>query len=90
MGPYNGGGDGLTLVMKDEKSGYVNKNGEVIIPIEYDELSSFNEGIAVAKTGDKVQFIDLQGQSVTRAFIMMLGSFPTASLLIKSEKNGDM
>mgnify|MGYP000228882386 CR=1 FL=1 len=56
-----GGGDGLTLVMKDEKSGYVNKNGEVIIPIEYDELSSFNEGIAVAKTGDKVQFIDCRG-----------------------------
>ena len=60
--------------MKDEKSGYVNKNGEVIIPIEYDELSSFNEGIAVAKTGDKVQFIDCR-ESVTRAFIMMLGSF---------------
>ena len=57
MGPYNGGGDGLTLVMKDEKSGYVNKNGEVIIPIEYDELSSFNEGIAVAKTGDKTTFL---------------------------------
>lgn len=67
VGPYNGGGDGLTLVMKDEKSGYVNKNGEVIIPIEYDELSSFNEGIAVAKTGDKVQFIDLQGPSVTKS-----------------------
>ncbi|MDX1357235.1 MAG: WG repeat-containing protein [Clostridia bacterium] len=46
---YNDAGkfkEGLAAVKKDEKWGYINENGEVVIDFQYDHVTEFNGGIA--------------------------------------------
>ncbi|WP_291255120.1 WG repeat-containing protein [Fusobacterium sp.] len=43
------------------KYGYIDYNGELIIPMEYDEAQNFNEGLAGVKSNGKWGFIDENG-----------------------------
>lgn len=40
------------------KRGFINRNGKVIIPIQYDDVSSFNNGYSVVGLGNKYGVID--------------------------------
>ena len=40
------------------KRGFINRNGKVIIPIQYDDLSSFYNGYSVVGMGNKYGVID--------------------------------
>ncbi|NNC83663.1 MAG: hypothetical protein HKN79_08800 [Flavobacteriales bacterium] len=62
--PYDQIGDfheGLAKVTKNGKSGYINKNGKVIIPLEYDDAYIFSEGLAVVEKNGKFGAIDRFG-----------------------------
>ena len=56
--------DGLAMVSKDGKYGYVNTAGEVAIPLQFDGADHFAEGLAAVKVGDRWGFIDTQGRIV--------------------------
>ncbi|MDO4700882.1 MAG: WG repeat-containing protein [Moraxella sp.] len=53
MWVYNGG-----------KYGFVNKDGKVIIPLQYDGASDFSEGVAAVKKNGKYGYIDKNGKAV--------------------------
>ena len=44
--------------------GYVNEEGEEQIPVEYEDLSSFEDGLAIAKKNDCFGAIDLNNLTV--------------------------
>ncbi len=45
--------EGLSTVAKDNKHGFIDKAGKVIVPLQYDNAYSFSEGLAsVQKTGN--------------------------------------
>src|SRR3972149_4687770 len=46
------------------KWGYMDKNGELVIPARYDDAGDFNQGIARVMVDDKFGFIDRQGKWV--------------------------
>ena len=48
----------LTLKEQYGKYGYVDKNGNVVIPFKYDYAWEFSEGLAAVKQNDKWGFID--------------------------------
>ena len=50
--------DGLASVELDEKCGYINSNGEVVIPLEYETAMSFSEGLAAVTKKDKFGYIN--------------------------------
>ncbi|MDP4176352.1 MAG: WG repeat-containing protein [Bacteroidota bacterium] len=50
--------------IKHIKSGYINKKGELVIPMIYDYASDFSGGLAVVKKNDSYGVIDLQGKAV--------------------------
>jgi hypothetical protein len=52
---------GLSLVEKDGKHGYVNKDGKVIIPLIYDEGMDFVDGRAGIMIDNKWGFVDTTG-----------------------------
>jgi hypothetical protein len=54
--------DGIINVSKDGKFGAIDLTGKVIIPLQYDFLSSFEEGIAFAKKGIETYYIDKTGK----------------------------
>ncbi len=61
--------NGLLAVQNDTgKVGYINKNGEVVIPFNYDSagpvIPSFHDGLAAVRKGQKFGFIDTNGNLV--------------------------
>ena len=54
----------LFPVQKDDKTGFINEQGEVVIDFEFEGASTFSEGLARVFVGDKVGFINLEGNMV--------------------------
>ncbi|MCX6253689.1 MAG: WG repeat-containing protein [Bacteroidia bacterium] len=50
---------------KDDKYGFVDVTGKVLVPIIYDDALSFSEGLAIVKKEDKYGFVDINGKEVT-------------------------
>ncbi len=56
--------DGLAVVNKDGKWGFIDKTGKVVIPLQYDYASNFSEGLALVKKDGKSGFVDKTGKAV--------------------------
>jgi hypothetical protein len=65
--------ENLFQVTKDDKSGFINGKGQVIIDLVFDGVSSFSEGLARIFVDRKVGFIDNKGN------IKIKPKFDTAS-----------
>lgn len=50
--------------MQDEKYGFVNQEGEIVIPLIYEEVQSFHNGYAIVKQDGKYGIIDMQGRLI--------------------------
>jgi hypothetical protein len=55
---------GLSLVGKDKKHGFVDKNGKLIVPLIYDEALTFSEGMAAVMQNFKWGYIDSTGKTI--------------------------
>ncbi|QDX94535.1 hypothetical protein EEL30_21005 [Brevibacillus laterosporus] len=56
--------EGLAVVKKNGKFGYVNTSGQVVIPLRYDWASSFQNGKATVKKDGENSIITPQGKEV--------------------------
>jgi WG containing repeat len=58
--------EGLAIVSdrKDEKDGYINLSGELVIPLKFDFAGDFQEGLAVVELQGKNGFINKEGKIV--------------------------
>jgi hypothetical protein len=56
--------EGLSLVAQNDKCGFINTKGEVVVPCIYDDARSFSEGLAQVKQNDKWSIIDTQGKVI--------------------------
>ncbi|MDO4799006.1 MAG: WG repeat-containing protein [Bacillota bacterium] len=56
--------DGRAKYMIDDKLGYIDKSGAVVIPAVYDDASVFVDGLAVVRKGDREEYIDADGKTV--------------------------
>jgi hypothetical protein len=56
--------NGLLAVEIDDKWGYVNKKGEVVIQALYDNAAAFHDNKAVVLINDKMQLIDTDGKNL--------------------------
>lgn len=57
--------EGLASVAtKDEMGGYIDTNGDEVIPLKYDGTHDFNEGLAAVSLNNKWGFIDKSGKTV--------------------------
>ena len=50
------------LIKKDEKYGFVNARGEIIVAPQYEMANSFSEGMAVCREGERFIIIDYEGK----------------------------
>lgn len=66
---------GLAKVKKDNKIGYVDKEGKVMIPLEYAEGLSFNEGYVAVRKDAKWLYLDSTGKAITEAIFEDAMSF---------------
>lgn len=56
--------EGLIEVEKNQKHGYVDIHGKVVIPLEYEDANKFSEGLAAVEKSGKWGFIDKTGKVV--------------------------
>ena len=70
--------NGLSLVTKGGKKGFVNKEGKLVIPLIFEEARHFNEGMAAVKKEGKWGFLDSTGKEVVPANLMMPTVFQMA------------
>lgn len=61
---YDGYYEGLAVVRKEGKAGYINKEGKVVIPFEYERAYGFEQGRAWVKSGGKWGIINRKGKYV--------------------------
>lgn len=61
--------DGFSIIAKHDgdgvKFGFIDRHGEIVIPIQYDHLANFSGGIAMANKDGKWGAIDKQGNIIT-------------------------
>ena len=58
--------DGLALVQKAGKWGYIDKSGKYAIPLQFDKVENFADGLArVQKAGEWI-YIDKTGRTVAK------------------------
>lgn len=56
--------EGLTLVIKEKKYGFINRMGIEVIPLQYDYAVDFAEGLAIVSKGVKFGFINIIGKEI--------------------------
>ena len=56
--------EGLAAIGVGEKRGYINKNGKIVIPLNYSSASDFHDGVAEVSKDNKRFFINKQGQTI--------------------------
>ena len=56
---------GLSKVKKNDKVGYVNKQGVEVVQLQYDEGLNFREGYTAVRKGSKWLYLDSTGKTIT-------------------------
>lgn len=56
--------NGLLCVSKEGKYGYLNKKGEVVIGLQFDDARDFHEGLARVVLNNVINYIDVSGKTV--------------------------
>ena len=54
----------MVAVKKNGKCGFANSEGKIVIPMKFDEVKWFSEGLCVARKGRKYGYIDTVGKFV--------------------------
>lgn len=54
--------DGFVRVELDRKTGFINEDGEEIVPCKYDEASDFSEGLAIVEAEGLCGFVNEKGE----------------------------
>ena len=66
--------DGMGYVKQNGKIGYVNRAGQLVIPLQFEDAWSFHDGWASVKKDGKWGFIDKQGTYVIEPAFDQTGS----------------
>jgi hypothetical protein len=61
------GSDSLYLFKDNGKWGYLDRNGAIVIPAEFDAAGDFFEGLAPATKGDARGYINTSGKATLRS-----------------------
>lgn len=56
--------EGLALVVKDGKYGFVNKKGDIVIPLIYDDVCDFYGVFARVEKDGEIFYINKKGERV--------------------------
>lgn len=78
--------EGLVMIMKNDKAGFLDKQGKVAISFLYERAKDFSEGFAAVKKAGKWGFINKEGKNVIPCQYDKVASFREG--LVAVVKNG--
>jgi hypothetical protein len=81
--------EGFACIQKDEKRGFINENGMLAIPNQFDGARNFSEGLAVVKVGNQYGYIDYSGKMVSKDYYSHAEDFDEGfACITKNGKDG--
>ncbi len=81
--------NGFIVVEKDSMRGFVNTNGEEIVPCKYDEVHEFCDGMAAVSKENKWGFVNTHGEQVISCKYNSAGNFRDGmATVVKDNKWG--
>ena len=63
-------------MLVNERWGYIDKTGKIVINPQFDEAGTFSDGLAVVRLGDKFGYIDTSGKIAVSAAVYLGGRLP--------------
>lgn len=78
--------ESLAKIVENEKSGFINHNGQIVIKPKYTMASCFSEGLAAVEIKEKWGFINQAGKLVIPAKFEAVGNFSEGLALFKVGK----
>lgn len=90
LGPHSWFSEGLCCVCNElgDKYGYVNKDGDVVIPYQFDDAGRFHNGLAGVEVGGKNGFINPQGEYVIEPLYSVCRYFERGGDHVPFRQNG--
>lgn len=79
--------DNRAWVMKQGKYGFIDKSGTLVIPMQYDMVGGFVEGLAKIKTNGKYGYINAKGDVVIPVSFTDAQNFESGIAWVKDETN---
>ena len=70
-------------MIKNDKYGYIDKQGNEVIPCKYDYAGGFRDGITTVKKNGKYGYIDKQGNEVVACKYDYAGGFSDGMAVVK-------
>jgi len=81
---------GLAIVVKNNKYGFIDRTGKLIIPLAYDNLNSFYNGLARFSINNKYGYLSTKGNKVIPAIYFFASNFSEGlSFVSKNEDYTD-
>jgi len=77
---------GLAAVELQNKSGYINRTGQIVIGLKFDAARDFSDGMAAVLIGDEWGYINLQGEIVIKPQYHTVESFRSGLALVITSK----
>ena len=74
-------------VKKDGKYGFIDKQGKLVIPIQYDNIGGFAEGLARVQQNGKYGFLDKSGNTAIPFKFKNAGSFELGLAWVVDDSN---
>ncbi len=76
---------GLVKIEIDEKYGFIDKNGTVVIEPQFDSASMFSDGLAIVSTDDKYGIIDAKGKYIINPTYDAIAEFSNGLSAVKKD-----
>lgn len=82
--------EGFAIIYKNDSATYINKYGQIITSLKFQQANNFSDGMASVQLDDEWGFIDTTGQLVIKPTYYLRSDFSEglAPVLIKIEEEG--
>lgn len=80
----------LSPLRAQEKYGFIDKQGQITIPIDYDYCGDFSDGLAVFEKNGKMGYLDKNGKEVIKAQFDYCKSFHEGLASLEPTENMDI
>ena len=78
--------EGLAVVRKDDKYGFIDKKGKIALPLKYESAEPFSEGLAAVQQADGWCYINKTGKTIIAGkFDICPGPFKNGHATIETE-----
>ncbi len=77
--------EGLIPVRKAEKWGFINKNGEIAVSMDYEQVGRFSEGLCPIVSNGKIAYINATGKQITEAVYAQSDEFSEGLAAVKKD-----